>query len=167
MRNRVVFGGTTAFLMLILSGPLGCSGHTSHDHDHPHDHDHDHASHSHPDDSAAPVAGSYADAIQQMRTHMTSLDAIIKSGNYDAVHKDSVAISKLCDLIGGSGGLAATNGSVPKDKLSEVSDSAKQLSEASRSLHHAAHAGDINQVRADYARMRELVDSLARYSQSR
>ena len=64
--------------------------------------------------------------------------------------------------------MAAAHGSpVPKDKLNDVSESTKQLATANRSLHKAAHADDLPQVKADYTRTGDLVGSLARYTQGR
>ena len=156
--SKVFVGGSTALAVLVLSGPLSCAGQPKHDH----------SAHEHADHSAAPVARDYADAIGQIQNHMTSLDVIIQSGKYDAVHKDCVAIEKLCDSVGSAGGLAAAQGSpVPTDKVNGVSESAKQLAAVSRSLHKAAHADDPAQVKADFARMGELAGSLARYTRGR
>jgi hypothetical protein len=132
-----------------------------HDADPPaHHHDHEH----HPDESAGsatPAAHDYADAVKQIQAHMVSLDAIIKSGEYDSVHKDCVAIGKLCDSLRA---LAAAEGSrVPKDKLDEVAESAKQLSAASRDLHHAAHSDDVAKLKLNYEQMTRLVASLSNY----
>lgn len=162
--HKSIVGVTTALAVLTLGGPLSCAGQAKHDHS-----AHEHADHSaSPEHSAAPVVRDYADAIGQIQNHMTLLDAIIKSGKYDAVHKDCLAIEKVCDSLGDGGGLAAAQGSpIPKDKVNDVSESAKQLAATSRSLHKAAHADDLPQVKADYARMGELVGSLARYVHSR
>ena len=93
-------GGWVALAVLVLSGPLSCAGQAKHDHS-----VHDHADHSAaPDHSAGPVARDYADAIGQIQNHMTSLDAIMKAGKYDVVHKDCVATEKLSESIGGARG---------------------------------------------------------------
>jgi hypothetical protein len=169
---KLSVGGATALAVLILGGPLSCAKQAEHDHsahDHANHSAHDHADHSAAsDNSAVPAAQNYADAIRQIQGHMTSLDAIIKSGKYDAVHNDCVAIGKLCDAIDGAGGLAAAQDSpVPKDKVNGVAEAANQISAASRSLHKAAHADDLPQVKADYARMSNLVESLTRYTRGR
>ena len=149
----------------------GCKSNDDSDHDHAakhgHSAKHDHPGHGAPSDHAgatsttAPAAQNYADAIHEFRTHMASLAAILKSGDYDGVHKDSVAIGKLGESIGT---LAAAQGSpVPSDNLKDVKAAGTELAAAARSFHKAAHNDDLPRVKADYAQMGKLIDSLARH----
>ena len=128
---------------------------------------HDHGSHDHSTGGAAsgdaaataPATRDYADAVAQLRAQMASLDAILKSGDYDGVHKDSVAIGKIGQSIGA---LAAAKGSpVPKVKVTEVTAEGQELAAAARSFHHAAHEPDLPKVNEHYAHMRKLIDGLA------
>lgn len=157
---KPVVGGSTVLAALILSGPVSCTKAAKHDHS-AHDRPGDSAMSDHSPATAAPAARNYADAIEQLRTRMTSLDAIVKSGEYDDVHKDSVAIGKLCGSLGAMA--AAPNSSVPRDKVTEVTAAATELSAAARSFHSAAHDEDLPQVKAHYAHMSRLVHSLAAY----
>ena len=141
---------------LAFAGPLSCIREAKHDHQ-----AHDHAGHPATSDASAatPAAKTYADAIQQLRAHMTSLDAILKSGEYDAVHKDSVAIGKIGDSLGA---LASAPGSpVPQDKVKDVTTAGAEIKAASRTFHKAAHDDDLATVKGEYARMGRLIDSLA------
>jgi len=97
-----------------------------------------------------------------VRSPLPSLDAIIKSGKYDDVHKDSEAIRQLCGSLGELA--AAQNSSVPRDKVKDVVQIANELSAASRSFHSAAHDEDLAQVKEHYAHMGKLVESLAAYA---
>ena len=133
----------------------------------PHDHaaggHSGHAAPSDPPDAAAgaPAARDYADAVAQLRARLASLDAIIASGDHDAVHKDCVAAGRLGNALGA---LAAAPGSpVPQDQVADVTASGKELAAAARSLHTAAHDDDLATVKKDRARMGQLVDSLARH----
>ena len=154
---KLVIGGPTILAILVLSGGVSCTKQAKHDHS---AHDHlDHAAA--PDESAVPAAQNYADAVKQLRARMTSLDAILKSGEYDKVHKDSVAIGKLGKSIGSLA--AAPNSPVPKDQVKEVTAAGTELFAASRSFHGAAHEEDLPQVKEHYAQMGELVESLAQH----
>ena len=170
-------GGSTILGALMFAGPASCAKDAKDDaakHDHAkHGHaKHGHAKHGHSGHSAtsdhsgaapttAPAARNYADAIRQFRMRMASLDAILKSGDYDGVHKDSVAIAKLGDSLGA---LAAAPGSpVPRDRVKDVTTAGTELAAAARSFHSAAHDEDLATVKADYARMGTLIDSLARH----
>lgn len=154
---RLVVGGSTVLVVLMLMGPVSCTKAAKHDHS-----AHDHADHAPTaDQSAAPAAQNYADAVKQLQARMASLDAILRSGEYDDVHKDSVAIRKLCDSIGALA--AAPNSGVPKEKVTEVTAAAKELSAATHSFHGSAHDEDLPQVKQLYARMGKLIESLAAY----
>lgn len=96
---------------LVFTGPVSCSQDAKPDqraHDHTgHAAKHDHKAHDHSGNSAAsdesaatPAPRTYADAIRQLRAHMVSLDAILKSGDHDAVHKDSVAMERSVSRLG-------------------------------------------------------------------
>ena len=170
---------------LIFTGPIACSqdaktDQRSHDHaghavkhDRSHDrsghaaqHDrkaHDHSGHSAASDESAetPAPRTYADAIQQLRAHMKSLDAILKSGDHDAVHKDSVAIGKIGESLGALA--SAPESPVPQNKVKDVTTAGADLRTASRTFHKAAHNDDLATVKADYAHMNKLIDSLARH----
>ena len=181
---KLLVSTPTVLAVMLLAGAAGCTtklkqesaphDHAKHDHaaqvhtrrDHAtHGHaGHAHSGHSSTSDQAtgattAPAAQNYPDAVKQLRAHMSSLDAIIKSGDYDGVHDDCVAAGKLGDAIGA---LAAAQGSpVPKEEVSEVTGAGKELSSAARSLHKAAHNDDLARVKADHAQMQKLVESLA------
>ena len=162
----------TVVAALSFTGPVSCSQEAKHDHKghghsgHSAQHDqkaHDHSGHSATSDGSAatPAPRTYAEAIQRLRAHMMSLDAILKSGDHDAVHKDSVAIGKIGESLGA---LASAPGSpVPEDKVKDVTTAGAELKTASRTFHTAAHDADLATVKADYARMGKLVDSLARH----
>ena len=155
------FGKLSGVALLSLMVSLSCAKQTTPDHP---DHAamHDHSNHSAmPDGSATPAAQSYADAVKQIQSRMTSLDALVKAGKYDDVHKDSEAIRQLCGSLGDLA--AAQNSPVPKDKVKEVTESAKELSAATRSFHGAAHDEDLPQVKEHYAHMGKLIESLAAY----
>ena len=161
-------GGSTVLAALILAGPASCAKDAKDDGAAKHDHAaHGPSGHSATSDhsgaapTTAPAARNYADAIKRFRARMASLDAILKSGDYDAVHKDSVAIGKLGDSLGA---LAAAPGSpVLRDQVEAVTAAGKELAAAARSFHSAAHDEDLATVKADYARMGKLIDSLARH----
>jgi hypothetical protein len=135
--------------------PLSCAKQDTHEH---HDHSmmHDDSHH-----SAMPAAQSYGDAVRQMRALLASMDAKIKAGKYDDVHHDAEALRSLCNSLGELA--AARNSPVPRDKVNEVTETAKELSAAGNSFHKAAHAEDLPQVKEHYAHMVKLVDSFARY----
>src|SRR5437667_11410663 len=143
-------GGSMVVALVAVTLPVSCAKQADHDHMQ-HDHmDHDAMSHHRHDatteQSSTVMAHSYADAVKQMQARMTSLDAIIKSGKYDEVHKDSEAIRQLC---GSLGELAASqNSPVPKDKVKDVIQIANELSAASRSFHSSAHDDDLPQIKA-------------------
>ena len=153
--------GAAALALLMSMGPLSCRDQAKHDH----------SAHEHSDrgavggDPAAPAAGTYADAVGEIRTRMTSLDAILKSGDYDSVHKDSVAIGRLCKSLPGLA--AAPNSGVPKDRVKDVTDAAAELATVSREFHSAAHDEDAVRVKEHYAHMGRLVESLAEHSAGR
>lgn len=156
-------GGSAVLAALVLSGPASCTKAAKHD-----PAAHDHSGHSAMSDhstspaaTTAPAARDYADAMEQLRARMTSLDVILKSGEYDDVHKDSVAIGRLGKSLGALAG--APNSPVPKDKVADVTAAGTELAAAARSFHSAAHESDLPKVREDYAHMGELVESLARY----
>ena len=160
-------GGSMVVAVLALTIPVSCAKQADHDHM-----QHDQSSHAgtsdhhHPtsDQSPKPAAQSYADAVKQIQSRMASLDAIIKSGKYDEVHKDSEGIRQLC---GSLGELAASqNSPVPKDKVKDVIQIANELSAASRSFHSAAHDDDLPQIKEHYAHMGTLVESLAAYART-
>jgi hypothetical protein len=166
-------------LALILAGPISCTkdqaattateAHPGHHHAAMHDHGtagHDHAAGTH-DSSAhaaedAVTAKNYADAVKQIQSRMASLDAIIKSGDYDAVHKDCVAIGKLGESIGDLA--AAQDSGVPKDEVESLRDAGKELAAAQKGLHKAAHGDDLATVKEQYVRMGKLLESLANYA---
>ena len=155
---KPVVSGLTALSVFVLAGTVSCAKQEKHDHS---AHGPSEQSQSH-DPSVAPAAQSYADAVRQIRGHMASLDAIIKSGDYDAVHNDCVAIGRLSKSLAELAG--RPNSPVPKDKLQEVSGAAGELAVAQRSLHSAAHDDDVPKVKEHYAHMGRLVESLARHS---
>jgi len=183
---KLVVGAPTVLCAIILAGPASCNTSPKHDHvaddpaaveqttrDHSPQHHaageqpgHDHTVHpatSHKSAAAAtaPTAQNYTDAITQLQARMSSLDAILKSRDYDRVHDDCVAIGHLGESLGS---LSAAQGSpVPKEKVAEVTSAGEQLSSAARSLHKAAHNDELAQVKADYARMSKLVESLGRH----
>jgi hypothetical protein len=157
-------GKLSGFTVLLLVVPLSCAKEAAHDHPdpaaphHPGDHAaaHDHGS------SSAPVPKSYAEAVRQMRLLLASLDATIKSGQYDNVHHDSQALRRICGSIKELA--TAQSSPVPKDKVNEVTELASQLSSATDDFHDAAHDGDLQRLKERYAQMVKLVDSLARYA---
>ena len=170
MKTAMTQVAMTFLGMVVTLG--GCKSKDQPDHNHAAKPDHavkqDHSGHAAASDDSgatattAPAAENYADALAQIRTHMTSLDAILKSGDYDAVHKDSVAIGKLGKSLGA---LASEQGSpVPKDKVTDVTAAGTELAAASRSFHSAAHEPDLPKVKEHYAHMGKLVESLARYA---
>jgi hypothetical protein len=172
-RKNAALGGTIIVTAMLLAGPVGCGGnakrdrpgdgHVTHQHAAGNHAAQGHAAHGqsgHSGDLAttAPAPRDYADAIAQLRAHMASLDSILKSGDYDAVHKDSVAICKIGESVGA---LAAAPGShVPPEQVKAVTSDGAELSAKSRSFHKAAHSDDLATVRADFARMGQLIDSL-------
>jgi hypothetical protein len=153
---------------LFLTVPISCAKQANHDHSqHSHSHPGATTQHHHDassDHSPAVTAQNYADAVKQMQARMASLDAILKSGKYDDVHKDTEAIRKLCGSLGELA--AAQNSLVPKDKVKEVTDMAAELSKASRSFHSAAHDEDLPQVKEHYAHMGKLIESLSAYARA-
>lgn len=153
-------GGSTVLAALILTGPASCMKPAKQVRA-AHDHSGNSAMSDHPAAEAAPAARNYADAITQLRARMVSLDAILKSGDYDAVHKDSVAIGALGKSLGAMAG--AANSPVPKDQVADVTAAGTELAAASRSFHTAAHEPDLPKVKEHYAHMGKLVESLARY----
>lgn len=176
-RNMLCANSTIlAALSLMLAGPISCAknaqpGNDEHEHATPQSGEipyatshHDHADgHTRADHAVEPsaTARNYADAVKQLQARLASLDTIIKSGQYDDVHKDCVAIGEL----GGSIGALATaeDSGVPKDKVESLRAAGKELADASRSLHKAAHSDDLATVKAEYAHMGKLIDSLATY----
>ncbi len=166
---KSTIGTSMVVAVVALTLPVSCAKQADHDHMQ-HDHsDHADMSHHHHDDatsdqSTKPVAQSYADAVKQIQSHMTSLDAIMKSGKYDDVHKDSEAIRQLCASLAQLA--AAENSPVPKEKVKDVTEMANELSAASRSFHSAAHDEDLPQVKEHYAHMTRLVESLAQYART-
>src|SRR5205823_5421642 len=99
--------------------------------------------------AAMPAARTYGEAIKQMQTLVTSLDATVKSGKYDAVHHDADALRKLCASLPELA--AAKDSPVPGDKVKEVSEAAQQLSTAAHEFHEAAHDEDLPHVKEHYA----------------
>ena len=145
-------------LALILAGPVSCAKDAKHDHAAARDHSGGHGSASHHGAEAPVAARNFAEAVRQLQTRMASLDTIIKSGDYDGVHDDCVAIGKLGESLGA---LAATEASgVSKGKVSDVSAAGQELSTAARGLHKAAHNDQPATVKGEYARMVKLVESL-------
>jgi hypothetical protein len=153
-------------LAFILAGSVSCAKDTKHDHaEHDHaaarDHSGGHGEASHHAAEAPVTAQNFADAVKQLRGHMASLDVILKSGDYDGVHKDSVAIGKIGESVGS---LASVQGSpVPHDRVKDVTAAGAELAAASRSFHKAAHNDDLATVKERYIRMGALIDSLARH----
>lgn len=170
MKTAMTQIATTVLGMVVTLG--GCKSGDHSDHDHAAKHDHavkqDHSGHAATSDhsgataTTVPAAQNYADAIAQIRAHMTSLDTILKSGDYDAVHKDSVAIGTLGKSLGALA--TASNSPVPKGKVTDVTAAGTELAAASRSFHTAAHEPDLPKVKEHYAHMGQLVESLARYA---
>jgi hypothetical protein len=151
MRIGTVIVVTSILTLLLLSAPIACTNTkevATHDHG-----DHDH--------TAMSAAGSYSDAIRQIQTHMAAIDTTIKSEKYTGVHKDAEAIIELTKTLGSAA--AAANSPVPKSKVQEVTESAKELADATDSMHDAAHSGEVQQVKEHYAQMIKLVDALAMY----
>ena len=165
-------------LALILVGPISCAkdqaaatpteAHPGHDHAAMQDHGaagHEHSASTHGSSAHAAeeavAANNYADAVKQIQSRMASLDAIIKSGDYDAVHKDCVAIGKLGESIGDLA--AAQDSGVPKDKVESLRDAGKELATAQKSLHKAAHGDVLTTVKEQYVRMGKLLESFANY----
>ena len=151
-------GGSLVMALMILAGPVSCSHEAKHNHK---AHDHSRHSATSEESAATPAPRRYADAIQQLRAHMMSLDAILKSGDHDAVHKDSVAIGKIGESLGALA--SAPDSPVPQSKVKDVTTTGAELKTASRIFHKAAHNDELATVNAEYARMGKLIDSLAQH----
>lgn len=144
--------GSILLAVALLALAVSCSKQATHD---------NHAAHDHADHAAAPAPSGYAGAIKQIRTHMTSLNGIIASGSYKAVHNDAEAIVDICESMEK---LAADpNSGVPRDKVSLVGQQAKELATASDAMHGAAHAGEVAKLKEHFAHMGRVVESLAQY----
>lgn len=116
------------------------------------------------DQPAMTAQSGYGDAIKQIQARMASLDTTIKAGKHYAVHNDAEAI---VELSGSLETLAAAPGSgVPRDKVPEVTDLARELAAASNDMHGAGHANDMPRFNQRYSDMIRLVESLAQYDRS-
>ena len=111
--------------------------------------------------AAEPAPKTYADAVTTIQDRMKSIDTAIKAGKLKDVDPDAKVIITLTKSLGE---LALADGSgVPKDKVKEVSKSAKDLAEMTDMCHDAADEGKADETKQHYAHMVKLVESISQH----